>query len=170
MIKQDMSEKQAKFVYLGIGSNLGNKFNNIEKSKFELLKFGINILSSSSYYETLSWPNPKDPKFYNIVIKISTSLTPLELLSVCKKIEKILGRKKRKKNAPRECDIDIIDYNHSVISNNPILPHKLMHQRNFVLFPLFELERNWKHPISKKSIKDLIFALSYENLRSIKKV
>ena len=63
-----MSEKQAKLVYLGIGSNLGNKFNNIEKSKFELLKFGINILSSSSYYETLSWPNPKDPKFYNIVI------------------------------------------------------------------------------------------------------
>ena len=59
MIKQDISENQAKLVYLGIGSNLGNKRNNIEKTKFKLGQNGIKILQSSSYYESLSWPNQK---------------------------------------------------------------------------------------------------------------
>ena len=70
MIKQDILEKQVKIVYLGIGSNLGNKIDNIEKAKYKLLEEGIKIIKSSSYYETLSWPNPNNPKFYNIVLKV----------------------------------------------------------------------------------------------------
>ena len=65
MIKQDISENQAKIVYLGIGSNLGNKKSNIEIAKFKLQNYQIKILKSSSNYESESWPNPKHPKYIN---------------------------------------------------------------------------------------------------------
>ncbi len=61
-------------VYIGIGSNLGNRIKNIESAKIKLTEQGATILRSSSYYETFSWPNKNDPKFYNIVIKIITKL------------------------------------------------------------------------------------------------
>ena len=165
-----MLENQAKFVYLGIGSNLGNKKDNIEKAKFELIQNDILIEKSSSYYESLSWPNPKNPKFLNIVLKIKTSLKPVKLLDICKKIEVSLGRKKGKKNAPRECDIDVIDYNNQKTNIDIILPHPRMSQRNFVLLPLYELDKAWTHPISGQPIKKLILSLSNRDIRSIKQI
>ena len=170
MIKQDISENQAKLVYLGIGSNLGNKRNNIEKTKFKLGQNNIKILQSSSYYESLSWPNPKNPKFLNIVLKINTNFTPSQLLKTCKKIERDIGRKKTDINSPRECDIDILDYENRKISGEIFLPHPRMHIRNFVLFPLFELNKDWKHPVSKHNIKTLIFLLPNRDIRSIKQI
>ena len=170
MIKQDISENQVKFIYLGIGSNLGNKRNNIEKTKFKLGQNNIKILQSSSFYESLSWPNPNNPKFLNIVLKISTNFTLLELLKKCKEIEKNIGRKKSTINSPRECDIDIIDYENKIINDKIILPHPRMHTRNFVLLPLFELNKDWKHPVSKHDIKTLIFLLPNRDIRSIKQI
>ena len=170
MIKQDISENQVKFIYLGIGSNLGNKKKNIEKAKFELIQNNIDILSSSNYYESLSWPNPKKPNFLNIVIKIRSILRPLDLLKKCKKIEKKLGRKKTAINSPRECDIDIIDFNKEKIIHNIILPHPRMHTRNFVLIPLFEIDKNWRHPITKNHIKKLILSLPKKDITSIKQI
>ena len=168
MIKLNTSENQAKLIYLGIGSNLGNRKNNIDKAKFELSENNILILRESNIYETFSWPNKKNPKFLNIVLKVKTFLSPSKLLKVCKKIEKNLGRKKNVKNAPRECDIDILDYHNKQMKKDIILPHPRMHTRNFVLFPLFEINKNWKHPISKESIKTLICSLSNKEISSIK--
>ena len=165
-----MLEKRAKIIYLSVGSNLGNRKKNIEKTKFELYSKGINIIKFSNYYETLSWPNPKNPKFYNIVLKVSSDLKMLELLKLCKQIEISLGRKKTPKNSPRTCDIDIIDYNQKVNANRINVPHPRMHLRNFVLIPLFEIEKNWRYPNSKRYIKDLIFSLSNSDIRSIKLV
>ena len=165
-----MSEKQAKIIYLSIGSNLGNRKKNIEKTKFKLYSKGINIIRSSNYYETLSWPNPKNPKFYNVILKVSSDLKILELLKICKQIETSLGRKKAPKNSPRTCDIDIIDYNQKITVNDINVPHPRMHLRNFVLIPLFEIEKNWRYPNSKRYIKDLIFSLSNSDIRSIKLV
>ena len=165
-----MLEKQAKIIYLSVGSNLGNRKKNIEKTKFELYSKGINIIRSSNYYETLSWPNPKNPKFYNIVLKVSSDLKMLELLKLCKQIEISLGRKKTPKNSPRTCDIDIIDYNQKIIVNGINVPHPRMHLRNFVLIPLFEIEKNWRYPNSKQYIRNLIFSLSNSDIRSIKLV
>ena len=165
-----MSEKQAKIIYLSIGSNLGNRKKNIEKTKFKLYSKGINIIRSSNYYETLSWPNPKNPKFYNIILKASSDLKILELLKICKQIETSLGRKKAPKNSPRTCDIDIIDYNQKFSANGINIPHPRMHLRNFVLIPLFEIEKTWKYPNSKLYIKNLIFSLSNSDIRSIKLV
>ena len=165
-----MSEKQAKIIYLSIGSNIGNRKENIEKTKFKLYSRGINIIKSSNYYETLSWPNPKNPKFYNIILKVSSDQKILDLLKICKQIEVSLGREKAPKNSPRTCDIDIIDYDQKISANGINIPHPRMHLRNFVLIPLFEIEKTWKYPNSKRSIKNLIFSLPNSDIRSIKLV
>ena len=170
MIKQDILENQVRSVYIGIGSNLGNKKSNIEKAKYKLFQKNIWILKSSSYYESLSWPDPKKPKFLNIVLKASTHLSPSELLKKGKEIEVDLGRKKTAINSPRKCDIDIIDYAGIKSIKKLILPHPRMHSRNFVLVPLFEIDKNWKHPISKFHIKKLIYSLSNKDITSIKKI
>ena len=170
MTKLDTLEKQAKDIFLGIGSNIGNRINHIERAKSLLLENNINLISISSYYETPSWPNPKNPKFINIVLKIKCQIKPYELLSICKSIEVKLGRKKAAKNSPRVCDIDIIDFNGLILNDKLNLPHKMMHKRSFVLFPLFEIEKNWVHPIKKTNIKKLIFSLPNEDIRSIKQI
>ena len=124
----------------------------------------------SSYYESLSWPNPKNPKFLNIVIKIKTKLKPKILLSINKKIEILIGRKVSPKNSPRECDIDIIDYKSKKFNKSIVLPHPRMHLRNFVLLPLFELNKDWNHPVFYRHIKKLILLLPNKDIRSIKQI
>ena len=170
MIKQDIYENQAKEVFLAIGSNLGDRFRNIELAKIMLSNNRIKILKSSSFYETLSWPNVNNPKFLNIVLKVETNLQPLNLLELCKKIEKSLGRKKSRRNSPRTCDIDILDYDKKNVKNGINLPHPRMHVRNFVLIPLFEISKKWIHPKSKDHIKTLILKLSKKDITSIKQI
>ena len=172
MKKQDILENQAKTVFLGIGSNLGLRKTNVEKAKFLLSEYNLNFLSVSSYYETLSWPDPRKPKFLNIILKLKCHYNPQELLKICKSIEIKLGRKKTKKNAPRICDLDIIDYNRLVSKKNSEinLPHKMMHKRNFVLFPLFEIQKNWTHPDKQIDVKTLISLLPDRDIRSIKQI
>ena len=173
MKKLDTSENLANLAYLALGSNLGNKISNIEKAKLELEKYKIQILKSSSNYLSESWPDPSMPEYINIIVKIKTSLTPLKLLKICNLIELKLGRDRLKKNAPRTCDIDIIDYNKMILNENKqqlILPHPRMSKRNFVLLPLFEIEKSWKHPKSKINIVNLINSLPVKYLRSIKQL
>ncbi len=170
MIKQDTSENQVKSIYLGIGSNLGNRKKNIELAKFNLIQKNIEIVKSSNFYETLSWPNSLNPKFLNIVIHIKTNLDRIHLLFECKKIEKILGRKKTAKNSPRTCDIDILDYDNIQSKKGIILPHPRLHKRNFVLFPLFEINKDWVHPVNKNHIKKLINTLPQKDIITIKQV
>jgi 2-amino-4-hydroxy-6-hydroxymethyldihydropteridine diphosphokinase len=171
--KQDTSENLVNQAYLAIGSNLGNKITNIEITKFELEKYKIKILKSSSNYLSESWPDPTMSNYINIIIKIETSLSPLGLLKICNLIELKLGRVRSKKNAPRTCDIDIIDYDKMILkekNNKLILPHPRMDERNFVLLPLFEVDKSWKHPKSKINIVNLIDSLPVKDLRSIKKI
>ena len=170
MIRQDIYENQANKVFLAIGSNLGDRLRNIELAKIMLSDNRIKILKSSSFYETLSWPNIKNPKFLNVVLEIETNLRPLSLLDLCKNIEKSLGRKKSKKNSPRVCDIDILDYDKRNENNGINLPHPRLHQRNFVLIPLFEISKKWTHPKSKDHIKTLILKLSKKDITSIKQI
>ena len=112
--------------------------------------------------------NPNKPKFFNSFRNFFKLIT--KIIDTCKKIEIDLGRKKKSKNAPRECDIDIIDYYNQKLKGKIILPHPRMHERNFVLLPLYELNKDWKHPILKQSIKKLILSLSNKDLRSIKQI
>jgi len=174
VIEQDTLENQAKRAYLSIGTNLGNRNLNIEKAKLKLTEYKIKIVKCSSNYITKSWPNPNNPYFINVVLEIKTFLKPNDLMNVCLNIERDLGRKRNKKNAPRICDIDIIDYDQKIINNlngdNLQIPHSKMHTRNFVLLPLFEISKKWVHPVKKKDIKKLINSLKTNHLRAIKLV
>ena len=166
-------------IFLGLGSNLpssfGDRFENINLAISHLEVHRIKIIKKSSFYETLSHPNKKNPKFINIVISVKTNLPPVDLMPVLILIEKKLERKRNKKNDPRTCDIDIIDYNKQVLNfeykNLDItLPHIELTSRNFVLFPLKEIFPEWKHPITKEIIDVLIQKLSDENKKSILKI
>ena len=173
MKKQDTLENLAKLAYLAIGSNLGNRISNITITKFELEKYEIKILKSSSNYISESWPDTSMPRYINVVLKIKTSLSPLKLLKICNLIELKLGRIRSKINAPRTCDIDIIDYDKKILNEKNsklVLPHPRMNKRNFVLIPLYEINKSWNHPKSKINIVNLINSLPVKNLRSIKQI
>ena len=107
-------------ILLGIGSNLssvfGSRFNNINLAILLLKKYNIKIIKKSSFYETPAYPNKNDPKFINIVIQIKTNLSPFSLASTIISIEKFLKRERGKKNSPRTCDIDILDFKNKVFS------------------------------------------------------
>ena len=173
MKKQDILENQVNFAYLALGSNLGDKKNNLNKSMDLIQEEGIFIKKRSKFYSTKSWPNENFPNFINSILLVETKLNIDELFLKIKKIEKKLGRTKSKRNHPRICDIDIIDYNGEIIHRkhgNHILniPHKRMHNRNFVLFPLYELDKDWVHPKLNKNIVILMSNLTSDQLLSIK--
>jgi len=166
-------------IILGLGSNLsskfGDRFKNIELAISFFESHNIKILKKSSFYETPSYPNKNNPKFINMVISVKTDLKPFELMSFLLSVEKKLGRLRDKKNDPRTCDLDIIDYNNEIIefifeNNNFFSPHKNLSCRNFVLYPLKEILPLWKHPVTNESIDMLISKLSNEDKRSILKI
>jgi 2-amino-4-hydroxy-6-hydroxymethyldihydropteridine diphosphokinase len=166
-------------IFLGLGSNLpskyGDKFANINLAISSLESYGVKIIKRSSFYKTPSYPDRKKPKFINVVILVRTNLPPVDLMSLLVFIEKKLERKRIKKNDPRTCDIDIIDYNSQILNlkyNNLdfMLPHKELASRNFVLFPLQEISPMWKHPKTKESISNLIQKLNEEDKNSILKI
>ena len=164
---------------LGLGSNLssnfGDRFENIDLAISYLQSHKIQLLKKSSFYETLSYPDIKNPKFINVVIGVLTHLSPEKFASVLISIEETLERKRNQKNEPRTCDIDIIDFNGRVMdfSYKSLIfkvPHEKLTYRNFVLFPLQEIAPNWMHPITKEKISNLIADLPEEDRKSLLKV
>ena len=164
---------------LGLGSNLsssfGDRFENLNLAISYLETYQIKIINRSSFYETPSYPDIKNPKFINLVVDVSTYLLPEDLASVLIFVEEKLERRRIKKNEPRTCDIDIIDYNGKVMEftyKNLIfkVPHEKLIYRNFVLFPLQEVAPKWAHPKTKDSIDVLINKLSNEEQKSILKI
>ena len=148
---------------------------NINLAISSLERYGIKVIKKSSFYETPSYPNKENPKFINVVILVETILPPVDLMSVLIFIEEKLGRKRDKKNDPRTCDIDIIDYNGQILNlryNNLDLtiPHKELTKRNFILFPLQEISLQWKHPKTKEIVSDLLQKLSEDDKNSILKI
>jgi len=166
-------------ILLGLGSNLpstfGDRFKNIDIALSSLNAYGIKIIKKSSYYESLSYPDKLNPKFINVVVMIETNLPPVDLASVLIFIEESLERKRKKKNDPRTCDIDILDYNNQIINFkfknfDFVVPHEKLIDRNFVLIPLQEIAPDWKHPKTNELISLLINRLSKEDKNSILKV
>ena len=152
-------------IHLNIGSNLNSKFG----SRFDNITIAINLLIQSKikitkisyFYETPSYPNCKSPKFLNVGILGDFKKDYLELLKITSFIEKKIGRLKTKKNDPRVIDIDIIDFNGLVRkSTNLVIPHPRLHLRNFVLYPILEIDPKWSHPILKQNVQFLINKLS----------
>ena len=166
-------------ILLGLGSNLsssfGDRFKNIDLSILHLKNRGIVIKKKSSFYETCSYPDKRNPKFINIVASIETKLSPSELASEIITVEKTLERVRKNKNDPRTCDIDIIDYNGQIFNfkyNNLdfTVPHKELEYRSFVLFPIEEILPDWRHPKTNKPVSELIKKLTKDDKNSILKI
>jgi 2-amino-4-hydroxy-6-hydroxymethyldihydropteridine diphosphokinase len=144
-------------VYLGIGSNVGKKEQNINKA-IDLLKENdfIEVKKVSSLITTKAVANGPQPDYINGAIEIKTILTAYELLKVTKDIEKKIGRTDKGNNDPREIDIDLLFFEDQIISeNNLIIPHPLIHEREFVLIPMKEIASNYIHPVLNETIESL---------------
>jgi 2-amino-4-hydroxy-6-hydroxymethyldihydropteridine diphosphokinase len=155
-------------IHINIGSNLksnfGSKIENIIIAINLLVESKIKINKVSKFYETPSYPNQNFPKFVNVGINLDFKNDCLQFLKIINLIEKKIGRIKTKKNNPRVIDIDIIDFKGMINnSKNLILPHPRAHLRNFVLYPIMEIEPNWSHPIFKKNAQFLINKLSQKS-------
>ena len=164
---------------LGLGSNLpssfGDRFKNIDLAISYLELYEIKVVKKSSFYESLSYPNRENPKFINIVVQASTYLEPVDIASALIFIEEKLERKRKYKNDPRTCDIDIIDLNSQIFdfkykNLDFTVPHKKLSYRNFVLIPLKEILPNWRHPKTKDSIDKLLDKLPIKDKNSILKI
>ena len=148
-------------IHLNIGSNLNSKFGD----RFDNISIAINLLISSkfkinkisNFFETPSYPNKKLPSFLNVGLLASYEYDEQSLLREIKLIEKKIGRIKTTKNDPRVCDIDIIDFKGLIIKKKNLkIPHEKSHLRNFVLYPILQIDPKWVHPIIKKNVKLLI--------------
>ena len=152
-------------IHINIGSNLnskyGTKFNNISIAINLLIDSKLKIKKISNFYETPSYPNKKLPRFVNIGLLAEYNFSYTKLIKETSLIEKKIGRVKSKKNDPRVCDIDIIDFNGLIKQNQLLkLPHPRSHIRNFVLYPIKEIDPRWIHPVFKKNVDFLINELS----------
>ena len=152
-------------IHLNLGSNLdsmyGSRFKNISIAVNLLINSKLKIKKISNFYETPSYPNKTLPKFVNIGLKAEYEFNYNNLIREILIIEKKIGRIRSKRNEPRVCDIDIIDFNGRIISEKSIeLPHPRSYNRNFVLYPIKEIDPNWIHPKLKKNVDFLINQLS----------
>lgn len=144
-------------VYIGIGSNLGNREENCLKAIRLMEEQGIKVVKRSSLYETEPWGVKDQPMFINMVIEAETELTPQELLKALKSIESSMGRTETKRWGPRLIDLDILFYNDMIINTPELrIPHPYIHERPFVLRPLGEIAPELEHPVLKKKIKELM--------------
>ncbi|ADQ03757.1 2-amino-4-hydroxy-6-hydroxymethyldihydropteridine pyrophosphokinase [Caldicellulosiruptor owensensis OL] len=142
-------------VFLGLGSNLGDRDENIKKA-IEHLKDKVRIEKLSSIIETEPYGFVDQPKFLNCVLKGTTLLSPFELLEFVLEIENKMGRKRLFKWGPRNIDIDILFYDDWVIDTEKLkIPHPELHKRLFVLEPLCEIEKDFVHPVLKKNVYEL---------------
>jgi 2-amino-4-hydroxy-6-hydroxymethyldihydropteridine diphosphokinase len=149
MVKQE--------IYIGLGSNLGNRLENIRKA-IELMKEqGIEIVKESSIYETEPMGYKEQGWFLNSVVKGKTELSPKTLWKRLEKIEKLMGREREIKWGPRIIDLDILFYGDKILNGKELqIPHSELHKRRFVLVPLEEIAPELVHPIFKKTVSELL--------------
>ena len=147
-------------IFLGLGSNLGDKKKNIYKA-IELLKEKISGVTLTKFYETEPQYYKKQDTFINTVMSGYTDESPQELLKFVKEVERRVGRQERFRYGPREVDVDILFYDDQVYKDEGLtIPHPLLQEREFVLKPFMDLEPDFKHPILKKTIKQLYESLT----------
>jgi len=144
-------------IYIGLGSNLGDRLANIRKA-IELMKEeGIEIMKESSIYETEPVGYKEQGWFLNSVVKARTQFSPQGLWKRLEKIEKLMGRKREIKWGPRIIDLDILFYGTKVLNGKQLqIPHPELHKRRFVLLPLEEIAPELVHPVLNKTIKEIL--------------
>lgn len=156
---------------LSLGSNIGNRLHYLKQAILLIQKEIGNVEKTSSIYESEPWGFSTNSTFFNIALTLKTNLSPIEALEGCLKIESILGRKRNKveEYESRIIDIDLLFFNNEIIKTSVLtIPHPLIQERNFVLYPLNEIIPYYVHPVLQKDIAALLSESSDTN--SVKKI
>ena len=145
-------------VYIGIGSNLGDRMTTCLLAIQHLRELpSTELIKISSFYETEPLEREDQEWFINAVVEIQTHLSPEELLECCQSVEGTLGRIRVARYGPRTLDLDLLFYGQQVINTLKLkLPHPRLHERQFVLIPLLEIAPDWFHPLQNVSVKSLL--------------
>jgi 2-amino-4-hydroxy-6-hydroxymethyldihydropteridine diphosphokinase len=142
--------------YLSLGSNIGDREGNLREAIMRLGTLG-RILSVSSFYETEPVEFTDQPWFLNCAVALETALPPRQLMETALQVEREMGRERMQKKGPRIIDIDILLFGDLEIETRELtIPHPAMHLRRFVLEPLAEIALELRHPVLKKTIRELL--------------
>lgn len=154
-----------KTVYLGLGSNLGDRRVNLRQAVESLQTSGVNITRRSSVYETAPQDLVEQPWFMNMVVEAETAMFPRQLLACVHRIEADLGRRRLIAKGPRIIDIDILLYGSAVVEAPDLtIPHPRMQDRRFVLEPLEEIRPGLVHPLTHRTIRSMIAQVSNQEV------
>jgi len=157
-----------KTVYLSLGSNVGNRQANLKAAVAALEPARIHVLRASPIYETEPVENTNQPRFLNLVIEAETKLFPEQLLQRTLKIEQNLGRVRRIPKGPRTIDIDILFYGKTIVQSATLeIPHPRLAERRFVLAPLADLAPDFRHPLTGRSVREMLDAAPAADVRPI---
>ena len=142
-------------VFLALGSNIGNWKSNFNSCLKELKKIGL-LIAIGNIYISRPYGYKKQKYFYNTAVELMTIYEPIQLIKKLHIVEKKLHKNKLIKNGPRRIDIDIIFFNSLKINHgNLVIPHPRAANRDFVIFPLCDIDPYFKHPVEKKTLKKL---------------
>jgi 2-amino-4-hydroxy-6-hydroxymethyldihydropteridine diphosphokinase len=154
-----MTIKPLSRIYLALGSNLGDRFANLQAA-IAALPPAVRVLNQSPVYETPPWGLTDQPNFLNMALKGETTLTPVELLDHLKHLETDLGRLPAVRWGPRRIDMDILFYDGLVLDTPGLtIPHPHLHERAFVLVPLADLDPDFVHPVFGRSVHKMLAAV-----------
>jgi 2-amino-4-hydroxy-6-hydroxymethyldihydropteridine diphosphokinase len=157
-----------KLVYIALGSNLGDRAENLRLAREQIAAPDLRILRASSIYETEPRDVQNQPWFLNQVIECEIDLFPRQLLARLQKIERAMGRKRTVAKGPREIDLDILLFGDAVVKAPELeVPHPRMAERRFVLEPLAELVPDKKHPGTRRTVREMLTKVTSQVVKRV---
>ena len=148
-------------IFVALGSNLSHPQHGppeavLKAAIASLEANGVRVVARSDFYRTAPVPASDQPDFVNAVVIVESAMAPAALLALLHRIEASFGRRRAVRNEARVLDLDLLAWNDRVTTADPLLPHPRMHERAFVLLPLRDVAPAWRHPLSGKSVSEMI--------------